>query len=69
MCVCVLSHLFAEKEVLAFIPVFEKGFKFLKSGGKRRSKKLLFKLLLYYQGKTNNRSVRLNSGKYKCRKE
>ena len=48
LCAFLLSHLFAEKEVLAFIPVFEKGFKFLKSGRKRRSKKLLFKLLLYY---------------------
>ena len=48
LCAFLLSHLFAEKEILAFIPVFEKGFKFLKSGRKRRSKKLLFKLLLYY---------------------
>ena len=43
-----LSYLFAQKEALAFIPVFEKSFKFLESGRKRRSIKLLFNLLLYF---------------------
>ena len=58
-----VSHLFAQKEVLAFIPVFEKSFKFLESGRKRRSIILLFQLFLHLR-KTNCRSsMKLNSGK------
>ena len=48
LCAFLLSHLFAEKKALAFIPAFEKSFKFLESGRERRPIKLLLYLILYY---------------------
>ena len=53
LCAFLLSHLFAQKEALAFIPAFEKSFKFLESGRQRRPIKLLLYLILYYKGKKN----------------
>ena len=42
LCAFLSSHLFAEKEALASIPAFEKSFKFVESGRKRRPIKFLF---------------------------
>ena len=58
-----VSHLFAQKEALAFIPVFEKSFKFLESGRKRRSIILLFQLFLQLRKTKCRSSMKLNSEK------
>ena len=58
-----VSHLFAQKEALAFIPVFEKSFKFLESGRKRRSIELFFQLFLHLRKTKCRSSIKLNSGK------
>ena len=58
-----VSHLFAQKEALAFIPVFEKSFKFLESGRKRCSIELFFQLFLHLRKTISRSSIKLNSGK------
>ena len=58
-----VSHLFTQKEALAFIPVFEKSFKFLESGRKRRSIELFFQLFLHLRKTISRSSIKLNSGK------
>ena len=58
-----VSHLFAQKEALAFIPVFEKSFKFLESGRKRRPIELFFQLFLHLRKTKRRLSIKLISGK------